>query len=237
VTGQLQDRVAVVTGAGRGIGRAIALAFAREGADLVVAGRTVPELEEAAARVREQGRRALVVRADMTQEEEVARLAETTCVEFPRVDILVNNAGWGTFKPVVELTLAEWEGTIAVNLRSTFLGARAFAPVMIRQRHGCILNVSSMAAYQGAADYAPYSAAKAGILRLTEALAAELKPYGIRALALCPGPTASRLRSHHFPEEDPSTIMQPETVAEVAVFAASDAAHGISRTHLNVNHY
>lgn len=235
--GRLQDKVAVITGAGRGIGRAIAVAYAREGADLVLSARSVPELEAVAEAVRRAGRRAEVVPADVRREVEVQGLAERTLRAFGRVDVLVNNAGWGIFKPVVEMSLAEWEDVMAVNLTNTFLCSRAFAPAMIERGRGCILNVSSMAAHRGLPDYGPYSAAKAGIVRLTETLAAELKPAGIRVLALCPGPTASRLRSSHFPEEDPDSLMQPETVAEVAVFAASEEAHGMSGAFLNVNHY
>jgi NAD(P)-dependent dehydrogenase (short-subunit alcohol dehydrogenase family) len=233
----LEQRVAVVTGAGRGIGQAIALAFAREGADLALAARTRSELERVADEARALGRRALVAPTDMTDEAAVGRLAEAALGAYGRVDVLVNNAGWGTFKPIVALTLAEWEDTLAVNLRSAFLGCRAFAPAMIAQRSGCILNMASMSAHRGTPDYGPYSAAKAGLLRLTETLAAELKPHGIRVLCLCPGPVASRLRSHHFPDEDPASIMQPERVAAVALFAASDAAGGMSGAFLNINHY
>lgn len=235
------DRVAVVTGAGRGIGRAIALALAEEGAGapwaLALAARTEAELEAVAAEARALGRRALVVPCDVREETQVARLADRVLAEYGHVDVLVNNAGWGIFKPVVEMSLAEWEEVIAVNMRSTFLGARAFAPAMIRQGSGCILNMASMAAHRGLPDYGPYSAAKAGILRLTETLAAELKPHGVRVLALCPGPVASRLRSSHFPEEDSRALMQPETVAKAAVFAVSDAALGMSGTWININHY
>lgn len=237
MSGALQDQVAVVTGAGRGIGRAIALACAREGADLALAARSRDELEAVAAEVRALGRRALVRTTDVRREAEMQALAERTLSEFGRVDLLVNNAGWGIFRPVMEMSIEEWEEVLSVNLTSTFLGCRAFAPAMVERGRGCILNVSSMAAHRGLPDYAPYAAAKAGILRLTETLAAELKSAGIRVLALCPGPTASRLRSSHFPEEDPTSIMQPETVAEVAVFAASAAAAGMSGVFLNVNHY
>src|SRR5262249_21196505 len=124
---RLADRIAVVTGAGRGIGRAIAVAFAEEGADLVLAARTQPELEAVADVVRAEGRRALVGPTDVTREEAVRRLAATTLAEMGRVDILVNNAGWGIFKPLVELTPAEWDAVIAVDLRSVFLGAHCFA--------------------------------------------------------------------------------------------------------------
>jgi NAD(P)-dependent dehydrogenase (short-subunit alcohol dehydrogenase family) len=231
----LQDQVAVVTGAGRGIGRAIALAFAAEGAHLVLAARTGHELEAVAAEVRARDRRALAIPTDATRERDVAELARRTLAESGRVDILVNNAGWGAFKPILEMSLQEWEETIAVNLRSAFLCARALAPSMVRQGSGCILNMASMAGHTGLPEYGAYSAAKAGLLRLTQTLAAELKP--IRVLALCPGPVASRLRSSHFPEEDPKSIMQPEAVADVAVFAASAAGRGISGAFLNINHY
>lgn len=234
--GRLEGQVAVVTGGGRGIGRAIALAFAREGADLALAARTRPELEEVAAKVRELGGRAHIVPTDVTREQDVARLADAAIGAYRRVDILVNNAGWGIFKRVIDLTPAEWDDTVTVNLRSTFLCSRAFAPGMIERGRGCILNISSMAGHRGLPDYGPYSAAKSAILRLTETLAAELKPAGVRVLALCPGPAASRLRASHFPDEDPATIMQPETVADVAVFAVSDAARNISGTWININH-
>ncbi len=236
-SGVLSERVAVVTGAGRGIGRAIALAYGHEGADLVLAARTESELEEVARQICETGRRDFVLPTDMRDEDAVTELADIACAEFGRIDILVNNAGWGIFKPVLDLSLAEWEEVLAVNLRTAFLGSRAFGRVMVRQRSGCILNVSSMAAHRGMRDYGPYSAAKSALLRLTETLALELKPHGVRVLALCPGPVASRLRSSHFPDEDPRTIMQPETVAQVAVFAASDAAAGISGAWLNVSNY
>lgn len=237
MTTALESRVAVVTGAGRGIGRAIALAFAREGADLALAARTAAELEAVAEEARRFGSRALVVPTDVTCEQQVTRLADAVLSEFGGVEILVNNAGWGIFKPVLELTLEEWEATIAVNLRSTFLCSRAFAPAMVRAGKGCILNIASMAAHRGLYEYGPYSAAKSAILRLTETLAAELKPHGVRALALCPGPTASRLRTSHFPDEDPATVMRPERVAEVAVLAVSDSAAGMSGTYLNINYY
>lgn len=234
---RLKHRQAVVTGGGRGIGRAIALAFAREGADVCVTARTASEIEAVAREIEALGRRALAIPADVTDPAAVQRLRERVLGAWDGVDLLVNNAGWGVFKPVLELTLEEWESTLAVHLRGAFLCTQAFAPAMIARGGGVILNVSSMSAYRGAPEYGPYGAAKAALNHLTQTLAAELKPHRIRVVAICPGPTASRLRSHHFPNEDPTRIMQPEVVADLAVFLASDEARGISGAAVNIHHY
>jgi NAD(P)-dependent dehydrogenase (short-subunit alcohol dehydrogenase family) len=234
---QLANQIALVTGGGRGIGRAIALAFAEEGAEVVVAARTAAEIEAVAEEVRQRGRRALAVPTDVTDEASVNALIDRTVQEFGRLELLVNNAGWGIFKRVVDLTAAEWDSIIAVNLRSVFLGCKAALPHLMAQQRGVILNVSSMAAYGGAPDYGPYSASKAAVNNLTQTLAAEAQPYNVRVNAICPGPVASRLRSSHYPEEDPTRLMPPDTVAAVAVFLASDAARGISGAAINVRNY
>jgi len=234
---KLRDQVAVITGGGRGIGRAMALAFAREGADVVVAARSSEEIAAVAQEVLQSGRRALAVPTDVADEAQVHALIERSVAELGRIDILVNNAGMGIFKPVVEMAAEEWDRVVAVNLRGVFLCARAVLPHLMKQRRGVILNVSSMAAYHGAATYGAYSATKAAVNNLTESLAAEARPYGIRVNALCPGPVATRLRASHYPEEDQSQLMRPEAVADVAVFLASDAARGISGAAINVKHY
>ncbi|MBI3910951.1 MAG: SDR family oxidoreductase [Armatimonadetes bacterium] len=237
MAGLLQDRHAVVTGSGRGIGAAIARAFAREGAHVAVAARSEAEVAAVAREIEALGRRALAIPADLTDEASVATLAERVLGAWGGVDILVNNAGWGVFKPVIEMTLAEWEGTVAANLRTAFLCTRAFAPSMRARGGGVIINLSSRSSHRGKPDYGPYAAAKAGINNLTEALAAELKPYHIRVVAIAPGGVATRMRAAYLPDEDPSKVMQPDTVADVAVFLASDAARGISGAVVDVNHY
>jgi 3-oxoacyl-[acyl-carrier protein] reductase len=233
----LCGQVALVTGGGRGIGRAIALAFARAGADVAVAARTAGEIEAVAGEIRVAGRRALAIPADVTDAAAVEVMVRQTLEGLGRIDLLVNNAGGGIFRHTIDYTPEEWDAMMALNLRSVFLCVRAVAPHMLARGSGRILNLSSMAAYRGSPEYGAYGAAKAAVNHLTQTLSAELRHRGITVNAICPGPVASRLRSSHFPDEDPSRIMQPETVADVALFLASPAAAGISGAAINVNHY
>lgn len=236
----LAGQVAWVTGGGRGIGRAIALAFAEQGADVAVSARTESELEAVAEECRAGGRQAVAVPFDVTSETAWAAAFETVLAALGRVDILVNNAGGGIFKWLVEMSPAEFDAVLAQNLRSVFLGMRTVAPHLTERGTGRIINISSMAAFGGGPEYCAYSAAKAGVNSLTETMARELRAsghVGVTCNAICPGPVASRLRSSHFPDEDPSRIMQPEAVARVAVFLASEQAAGMSGAALRVNHY
>lgn len=232
----LTGQVALVTGGGRGIGRAIARAFAGAGADVAVAARTPEEIEAVAGEFRAAGRHAMAICADVTDAAAVDAMVRRTLETLGRIDLLVNNAGGGIFRHAIDYTPEEWDGVIDLNLRSVFLCARAVAPHMVARGSGRILNLSSMAAYRGLPEYSAYGAAKAAVNYLTQALSEELRHRGVTVNALCPGPVASRLRSSHFPDEDPSRIMQPETVADVALFLASPAAAGISGTMINVNH-
>jgi NAD(P)-dependent dehydrogenase (short-subunit alcohol dehydrogenase family) len=164
-------------------------------------------------------------------------MARRTLDALGRIDILVNNAGGGIFRHVIDFTPEEWDGVIALNLRSVFLCVRAVAPHMLAGASGRILNLSSMAAYRGMPEYGAYGAAKAAVNHLTQTLSQELRHRGVTVNAICPGPVASRLRSSHFPDEDPHRIMRPETVADVALFLVSPAAAGISGAAINVNHF
>jgi NAD(P)-dependent dehydrogenase (short-subunit alcohol dehydrogenase family) len=233
----LSGQVALITGGGRGIGRAICHAFAGAGADIALTARSTPEIETVAAELKAMGRQALPLTADVTVADEVERMVGQVLERFGRLDILVNNAGGGVFRHVIDFTPEEWDGVIAQNLRSVFLCSRAVAPHMLARGSGRILNLSSMAAYRGSPEYGAYGAAKAGVNHLTQTLSEELRRGGVTVNALCPGPVASRLRSSHFPDEDSSKIMRPETVADVALFLASPAAAGISGAAINVNHY
>ena len=218
---ELQGRVAIVTGASRGIGRATALALAGAGADVVLVARSGAELEAAAREVRALGRRALVAVADVTSEGEVAAVAQRALAEFGRVDVLVNNAGVNVKGKVTDLPLAGWERTLAVNTTGQFLWARAVVPIMRRQRWGRIINVVSGNGRQGQARASAYSASKHAAIGFGQALALEVRDDNITVTAVLPGPTDTALRAASTPNEDKSLILRPEDVAEVILFVAT----------------
>jgi len=218
---KLRDQVALVTGGGRGIGRAVALAFAREGARVTLAARTRTELDAVAAEVRGSGGRALAVPADVTQESSVVELVARTLAEFGRIDILVTAAGAAAFGPVADSKLEEWELMMAVNLRGVYLTCRAALAPMIRQRRGTIINVVSVAAKQPIPGCAAYAASKHGVLGFTRVLAEELRPHGVRVGAICPGAVNTPLWDSIANPPDRARMLAPEDVAEAAVLMAS----------------
>ena len=188
---KLQNQCAIVTGGGRGIGKEIAISFAREGADVLLASRDEAALQRVANEIREMGRRAIVVRTDVADEAQVEAMADVALREFQRIDILVNNAGAvGPTKALAQLTRAEWDDVLAVNLTGAFLCSRAVIPQMISQESGCIINIASIAGKMGYALRSPYAASKWGMLGLSRTLAQELGSHNIRVNAICPGPTA-----------------------------------------------
>ena len=182
----LEGRVAVVTGAGRGIGRAVSLALAGAGASLVLAARTREQLEETAEQVHALGRKALVCVADLADGDQVERMAREARAVYERVDLLVNNAGIYVWKPFADLGVADWDRTMAVNLRGAFLCCRAFLPGMAERRWGRIVNVSSVHGRRGDPRLAAHCASKFGLLGLTESLAREYRAQGVCVNAVCP---------------------------------------------------
>jgi 3-oxoacyl-[acyl-carrier protein] reductase len=212
--------LAVVTGAGRGIGRATALALARRGLDLALLGRTESTLHATAAEVERAGVRALVARADVGVEEDVARAVHAVTAAFGAPHVVVNNAGIaGRKAPIEETSATEWEAVMAVNLRGLFLVTRAFLPSMRAAGRGRFVTMASISATLGTAGLAPYCAAKWGAVGFTKSLAEELRGTGLQALAILPGSVDTPMvEVGGFPPQ-----MQPEDVARVVVFAALDA--------------
>ena len=195
----LEGQVAVVTGGGRGIGRAIARRFAAEGAAVLVTARTPAEVQSVAEEIQKAGGRAAWVVADVSREADCARIVAAGREKLGAIHILVNNAGdYGPVKPVEEITPAEWDTVIAVHLRGAFLLTRLVLPEMYAQGSGVILNISSLSAKAAFAWGSPYAAAKAGLLGLTRSVAAEAARKGVRVNALCPGPVTETRMSEEL---------------------------------------
>jgi NAD(P)-dependent dehydrogenase (short-subunit alcohol dehydrogenase family) len=252
----LTGKVAVITGGGRGIGRAIALKFAKEGAAIVVAARTKSEIEGVAKEIRNSGGRAAAVPADVADEKQCDSLIQEANSQFGKVDLLVNNAGeYGPVKPVEEITPAEWDRVIAVHLRGAYLLTRLVLPEMYARGSGVILNISSLSAKSAFGWGSPYAAAKAGMLGLTRVAAAEAARKGVRVNAICPGPVTETKMSKDLgqtladrlgvsKEEQLSgflnTILQgrgqtANEIAAAALFLCSDEASAITGQALNVD--
>ena len=185
----LENKVALITGSGRGIGRAIAKLFAKEGAQVFLTARTAGQLASVAAEIEAEGEQAGFVAADLTREKECEHVVASAKAKFGRVDILVNNAGhYGPVVPVEEYSLEEFDKVIAVHLRAAFVLSKLVLPEMYARKSGVILNISSLSAKAAYAWGSAYAAAKAGLLGLTRVMAAEAARQGVRVNAICPGP-------------------------------------------------
>lgn len=215
---KLKDQVAIVTGGGRGIGRAIALTFAKEGARIAVVARTESEIEGVAREIASLGARAVAIKTDVSQENQVEDMAQKVMDEFGRIDILVNSAGFAKHAHIQEIQTDIWDLTMNVNLRGIMLCTRAVYKHMTKQQNGYIINISSGAGKHGSARYGTYSTSKFGVIGFTQSLAAEGRQYGIKASVICPGPVATRMRAGNHPGEDPAKLMQPQDIADVALF-------------------
>ncbi|MDO8491948.1 MAG: SDR family NAD(P)-dependent oxidoreductase [Dehalococcoidia bacterium] len=239
---QLQNRVAIVTGGGRDIGRAIALAFAREGAHLALAARTLSEVEAVAEEVRSSGRQALAFKADVSRKRDAEALVAAAIDRYGRVDILVNNAGEQLpIGPLWENDADQWLSTVQTNLGGVFLCSRAAIPAMMNQGKGKIVNLSGGGATAPRTYFTAYAASKAALVRLTETLGEELKPFNIQVNAVAPGAVYTKmteqvlaagsnagekaLKEAQRIKEEQRT---PDAAAELAVFLASEKSGGLT---------
>ena len=217
---KLKDKIAIVTGAGRGIGRATALALALEGAHLVLAARTVSEIEAVAEEIRSVGREVLVVATDVAKKADVVAMVQQTLERFGKVDILVNNAGVAVHNPIPDIREEDWDLNINVNLKSVFLCTQAVFTHMCGQGSGHIVNVSSLAGKYYPYKMAAYGAAKWGVVGLTGITQEEGRPHGVRAILVRPGPVDTKMRRDNH-DDDLDKLPQPEDIAEAILLAVT----------------
>lgn len=239
--GKLDGKVALITGAGSGIGRATAILFAREGAKVSVVDCVMETAEKTVAEIRKNKGEAIAIKADVSKAAEVEMMVTKTVDAFGRLDILHNNAGVGRLGLVADLTEEDWDAVLDTNLKSAFLASRLAIPIMIRQGGGVILNTSSANGIGAVPTFSPYSASKAGMILLCKTIAAEYAKQNIRANAICPGMTVTGmmpsemfdyLQVDFIPQGRPG---RPEEIANAALFLVSDDASYVNGTYLLVD--
>lgn len=250
---KLKDRIAIITGGGTGIGKAISLAFAKEGARVVVAARTLPRLEEMVEAIQAKGGKAKAIQTDIADHEQVKRMVAQTIDEFGQVDVLVNNAARGTYNnaDVVDMGLEEWHDSLAINLTGPMLCCKEVLKDMIPRRSGSIINVSSVAGMSGVPKESPYVASKWGLIGLTETLAIEAGKHNIRVNCISPGATRTsefddwvhtsaknagvtyeKVMTKLTDNNALKRIAEPAEIAAAIVFLASDDSSAITGHNL-----
>lgn len=217
-TGRLKGRVALVTGGGRGIGRAIAQILAGEGAAVAICSRTERELKETVRTIVEQRGEACYWVADLASAPAIRSLVRKLIRRYSRIDILVNNASLlGPRRPLADYPFKEWDAVLKVNLTAPFLLTQEVLRSMIPKKSGCILNITSSVGRRGRAQWGGYSVSKFGLEGLTQILAEELRDHQIRVIALNPGGTRTAMRAAAYPDEDPNLLPTPDAIAKVVL--------------------
>jgi NAD(P)-dependent dehydrogenase (short-subunit alcohol dehydrogenase family) len=213
----LAGKVAIVTGASRGIGKAISILLAQSGSRVVLAARSEPQLKSVSEEISSQNGEALVIPTDLTVDEEMERLVQQTLKEWGSVDVLINNAGFGKVAPVVKAKVSDWDETFRVNLRAPMFLSKLVLPTMMERGEGSIINISSVSGKSGQANGSAYSASKFGLIGFTQSLYEEVREYGIRVATICPGfvdtPMIPQMR-----RLDRSKMIRPEDIARTVLF-------------------
>jgi len=234
----LRDKVALVTGAGKGLGKSMALALSESGAHVVVVSRTLPDIEATAKEIQENGGKSLPIAVDVTKEEGVVRMVETILREFKTIDILVNNVGTFIGGPLLESSIEDWHKMLEINLTSTYLCSKVVGKHMVERQNGKIINISSALGIFGARDSGAYCASKGGVIQLTKALAIEWAKYNINVNSIAPYSLETEKTSAMLEDEKVkkaliskiplSRIGQPSDVSGTVVFLASKASDYIT---------
>lgn len=219
----LEGKIAVVTGAGRGIGRAIAVTLARSGCRVVLAARSGAQLESVQKEIQSIGGDALSVPADLTRDEDINRLIETVHDSWGNADILINNAGWGKKAPIVRAKIEDWDQTFRLNLRAPMMLSRLVLPEMIAKGNGAIINIASISGKTGEANAAAYAASKFGLIGFTQSLYEEVREHGVKVAVISPGYVNTPLipETRHL---DRSKMIQAEDIAEAVRFILTSPA-------------
>lgn len=217
----LTGQVALVTGAGRGIGRAISLALGKAGAHVIVAARTLTEIEAVASEISQAGGEASAWPVDLSNEAEISALFDFIGEEFGRLEVLVNNAGVGLFGPITEFATTDLDRLYAINVRGTFLCCQQALKLMIPQASGYIINIASVVGFKGYPDQAGYTISKHGVMGLSKSLAVEAQSHGIRVSVISPGGVNTEMIAVSRPDLDPPELLQPEDIAQTVMFLLS----------------